>query len=97
MLAQRRASERQPTSCMHLRSAQAGICTIWSWTSSLARTSWPRCTTAEPEGPFGVGFARDRCAGGTELPAPARRRLTSFGGGPIAMLNLVKLRDPSTL
>lgn len=31
------------------------------------------------------------------LPAPARRRLTSFGGGPAAMLNVVKLRDPSTL
>jgi 2-polyprenyl-6-methoxyphenol hydroxylase-like FAD-dependent oxidoreductase len=32
-----------------------------------------------------------------QLPAPARRRLTSFGGGSTAMLNLVKLRDPSTL
>ena len=31
------------------------------------------------------------------LPPPARRRLTSFGGGPAAMLNVVKLRDPSTL
>jgi 2-polyprenyl-6-methoxyphenol hydroxylase-like FAD-dependent oxidoreductase len=31
------------------------------------------------------------------LPAPVRRRLTSFGGGPAAMLNVVKLRDPSTL
>jgi len=31
------------------------------------------------------------------LPALARRRLTSFGGGPAAMLNVVKLRDPSTL
>ncbi len=31
------------------------------------------------------------------LPAPARRRLTSFGGGPAAMLDAVKLRDPSTL
>jgi len=28
------------------------------------------------------------------LPAPARRRLTSFGGGPAAMLNVVSLRDP---
>jgi hypothetical protein len=32
-----------------------------------------------------------------QLPAPARRRLTSFGGDPTAMLNLVKLRDPGTL
>jgi hypothetical protein len=32
-----------------------------------------------------------------QLPAPARRRLTCFGGDPTAMLNLVKLRDPSTL
>jgi hypothetical protein len=32
-----------------------------------------------------------------QLPAPARRRLTSLGGGPTAMLNVVKLRDPSTL
>ena len=31
------------------------------------------------------------------LPAPARRRLTSFGGGPAAMLNVVSLRDPSNL
>jgi 2-polyprenyl-6-methoxyphenol hydroxylase-like FAD-dependent oxidoreductase len=31
------------------------------------------------------------------LPAPARRRLTSFGGSPAAMLDAVKLRDPSTL
>jgi 2-polyprenyl-6-methoxyphenol hydroxylase-like FAD-dependent oxidoreductase len=31
------------------------------------------------------------------LPAPARRRLTSFGGGPAAMLNAVQLRDPKTL
>jgi 2-polyprenyl-6-methoxyphenol hydroxylase-like FAD-dependent oxidoreductase len=31
------------------------------------------------------------------LPAPVRRRLTSFGGGPAAMLDAVKLRDPSTL
>jgi len=28
------------------------------------------------------------------LPGPARRLLTSFGGGPAAMLNVVKLRDP---
>jgi 2-polyprenyl-6-methoxyphenol hydroxylase-like FAD-dependent oxidoreductase len=27
------------------------------------------------------------------LPAPARRRLTSFGGGPAAMLDAEKLRD----
>jgi hypothetical protein len=26
--------------CIDLRSAQAATCTIWSWTSSLARTSW---------------------------------------------------------
>ena len=32
-----------------------------------------------------------------QLPATARRRLSSFGGGPTAMLNVVKLRDPSTL
>jgi 2-polyprenyl-6-methoxyphenol hydroxylase-like FAD-dependent oxidoreductase len=31
------------------------------------------------------------------LPRPARRLLTSFGGGPAAMLNVVKLREPSTL
>jgi hypothetical protein len=32
------------------------------------------------------------------LSCPRRlRRLTSFGGGPTAMLNLVKLRDPGTL
>ena len=31
------------------------------------------------------------------LPAPARRVLTSFGGGPAAMLDAVKLRDPSSL
>jgi 2-polyprenyl-6-methoxyphenol hydroxylase-like FAD-dependent oxidoreductase len=31
------------------------------------------------------------------LPAPARRRLTSFGGGPAAMLDAVKLRDPDSL
>jgi hypothetical protein len=31
------------------------------------------------------------------LPGPARRLLTSFGGGPAAMLNVVKLREPSTL
>jgi 2-polyprenyl-6-methoxyphenol hydroxylase-like FAD-dependent oxidoreductase len=31
------------------------------------------------------------------LPALARRRLTSFGGGPAAMLNVVSLRDPSNL
>jgi 2-polyprenyl-6-methoxyphenol hydroxylase-like FAD-dependent oxidoreductase len=28
------------------------------------------------------------------LPAPARRVLTSFGGGPAAMLDAVKLRQP---
>jgi 2-polyprenyl-6-methoxyphenol hydroxylase-like FAD-dependent oxidoreductase len=31
------------------------------------------------------------------LPGPARRLLTSFGGGPAAMLNVVELREPSTL
>jgi 2-polyprenyl-6-methoxyphenol hydroxylase-like FAD-dependent oxidoreductase len=31
------------------------------------------------------------------LPAPARRRLTSFGGGPAAMLDAVKLRDPNAV
>ena len=31
------------------------------------------------------------------LPAQARRRLTSFGGGPAAMLDAVQLKDPSTL
>lgn len=31
------------------------------------------------------------------LPGPARRWLTSFGGGPAAMLNAVKLHEPSTL
>jgi 2-polyprenyl-6-methoxyphenol hydroxylase-like FAD-dependent oxidoreductase len=31
------------------------------------------------------------------LPAQARRRLTSFGGGPAAMLDAVQLRDPSTV
>jgi 2-polyprenyl-6-methoxyphenol hydroxylase-like FAD-dependent oxidoreductase len=31
------------------------------------------------------------------LPRPARRRLTSFGGGPAAMLEAVKLRDPGTM
>jgi 2-polyprenyl-6-methoxyphenol hydroxylase-like FAD-dependent oxidoreductase len=31
------------------------------------------------------------------LPAPARRRLTSYGGGPAAMLDAVSLRHPSTL
>jgi 2-polyprenyl-6-methoxyphenol hydroxylase-like FAD-dependent oxidoreductase len=31
------------------------------------------------------------------LPGPARRQLTSFGGGPAAMLDAVKLRVPSTL
>jgi 2-polyprenyl-6-methoxyphenol hydroxylase-like FAD-dependent oxidoreductase len=31
------------------------------------------------------------------LPGPARRFLTSFGGGPAAMLNVVKLREPNAL
>ena len=31
------------------------------------------------------------------LPGPARRRLTSFGGGPAAMLDAVKLRDPEAI
>ena len=31
------------------------------------------------------------------LPGPARRLLTSFGGGPAAMLNVVSLREPSAL
>jgi 2-polyprenyl-6-methoxyphenol hydroxylase-like FAD-dependent oxidoreductase len=31
------------------------------------------------------------------LPGTGRRLLTSFGGGPAAMLNVVTLRDPSTL
>lgn len=31
------------------------------------------------------------------LPRPARRQLTSFGGGPAAMLEAVKLRDPKTV
>jgi 2-polyprenyl-6-methoxyphenol hydroxylase-like FAD-dependent oxidoreductase len=31
------------------------------------------------------------------LPGPARRLLTSFGGGPAAMLNVVTLREPSSL
>jgi hypothetical protein len=31
------------------------------------------------------------------LPGPARRRLTSFGGGPAAMLEAVDLRDPGTI
>ncbi|HET9649917.1 MAG TPA: FAD-dependent monooxygenase [Microlunatus sp.] len=31
------------------------------------------------------------------LPAPARRRLTAFGDAPAAMLEAVKLRDPSAL
>ena len=31
------------------------------------------------------------------LPAPVRRRLTSYGGGPAAMLDAVSLRHPSTL
>ena len=31
------------------------------------------------------------------LPGPARRRLTSFGGGPAAMLGAVRLRDPETV
>jgi 2-polyprenyl-6-methoxyphenol hydroxylase-like FAD-dependent oxidoreductase len=31
------------------------------------------------------------------LPAPVRRRLTSYGGGPAAMLDAVQLRDPRSL
>lgn len=31
------------------------------------------------------------------LPRPARRRLTSFGGGPAAMLEAVDLRDPGEI
>jgi 2-polyprenyl-6-methoxyphenol hydroxylase-like FAD-dependent oxidoreductase len=31
------------------------------------------------------------------LPRPVRKRLTSFGGGPAAMLDAVKLRDPRSL
>jgi 2-polyprenyl-6-methoxyphenol hydroxylase-like FAD-dependent oxidoreductase len=31
------------------------------------------------------------------LPGPVRRRLTSFGGGPAAMLGAVRLRDPKTV
>jgi 2-polyprenyl-6-methoxyphenol hydroxylase-like FAD-dependent oxidoreductase len=31
------------------------------------------------------------------LPSPVRRQLTSFGGGPAAMLDAVKLRDPKAL
>jgi 2-polyprenyl-6-methoxyphenol hydroxylase-like FAD-dependent oxidoreductase len=31
------------------------------------------------------------------LPGSARRRLTSFGGGPAAMLGAVRLRDPKTV
>ena len=31
------------------------------------------------------------------VPGPIRRALTSYGGGPAAMLDAVKLRDPSTL
>jgi 2-polyprenyl-6-methoxyphenol hydroxylase-like FAD-dependent oxidoreductase len=31
------------------------------------------------------------------LPGPVRRRLTSFGGGPAAMLDAVKLRDPNAV
>jgi 2-polyprenyl-6-methoxyphenol hydroxylase-like FAD-dependent oxidoreductase len=31
------------------------------------------------------------------LPRPVRKRLTSFGGGPAAMLDAVKLRDPTSL
>ena len=31
------------------------------------------------------------------LPGPARRRLTSFGGGPAAMLEAVDLRDPGKI
>jgi hypothetical protein len=30
------------------------------------------------------------------LPLPIRRKLTSWGGGPAAMLNSVVLRDPPT-
>jgi 2-polyprenyl-6-methoxyphenol hydroxylase-like FAD-dependent oxidoreductase len=30
------------------------------------------------------------------LPAPVRRRLTSYGGGPAAMLDAVQLRDPKS-
>jgi hypothetical protein len=33
----------------------------------------------------------------TRLPSPLRRQLTSFGGGPAAMLDAVKLRDPKAL
>lgn len=32
-----------------------------------------------------------------KLPGALQRRLTSFGGGPAAMLNGVELRDPLTL
>jgi 2-polyprenyl-6-methoxyphenol hydroxylase-like FAD-dependent oxidoreductase len=31
------------------------------------------------------------------LPGPVRKRLTSFGGGPAAMLDAVELRDPKAL
>jgi 2-polyprenyl-6-methoxyphenol hydroxylase-like FAD-dependent oxidoreductase len=31
------------------------------------------------------------------LPSPVRRQLTSFGGGPAAMLHAVKLRDPKAV
>ena len=31
------------------------------------------------------------------LPGPVRRQITSFGGGPAAMLDAVKLRDPKAL
>ena len=31
------------------------------------------------------------------LPGPVRRQLTSFGGGPAAMLDAVKLRDAKAL
>jgi hypothetical protein len=31
------------------------------------------------------------------LPSPLRRQITSFGGGPAAMLDAVKLRDPTAL
>jgi hypothetical protein len=59
------------SSCMHPRSAQAAMCTIWSWTSSLARTSWSPCTAAEPKGPVGGGAARDGCGGGPDGQRPA--------------------------
>jgi 2-polyprenyl-6-methoxyphenol hydroxylase-like FAD-dependent oxidoreductase len=31
------------------------------------------------------------------LPTPVRRQFTSFGGGPAAMLDAVKLRDPTAV